>query len=95
MNFTLFTQPIQDQINAGNWQGAVAGLLNNAVVILLFIVGVVSVIFIIIAGFMYVTSGGDERRLLFAKRALAASVGGLVAAMAVGSILNFIFSKFF
>ena len=90
----LFDPQIYQLIQGGDPRGAIVCLLNNAVFILLFIIGTLAVIFIIIGGIQYVMSGGDEAKMRSAKGTIVAAIGGLIAALILGPVLNFIFHLF-
>jgi hypothetical protein len=59
-------------------------VLMNALQFLLSIVGVVAIIGLVIAGLLYLTAGGDMRRIKLAKTSLYASViGGMISLAAL------------
>ena len=62
----------------------ISSLIVSAVNVILTFAGAVAVIVIVAAGVMYTTSGGNEQRVQFAKRAL---VGGIIGFAVVLSAL--------
>jgi predicted anti-sigma-YlaC factor YlaD len=56
-------------------------ILLNALQFLLSIVGIVAIIGLVVAGIIYLTSGGNEKRVASAKRAVLASVIGIAVAL--------------
>lgn len=56
-------------------------ILGNVLNFLLSIIGVVAIIGLVIAGGMYLTAGGDMRKIALAKRMVVASVIGIIVAL--------------
>lgn len=69
-------------------------ILSNVLQFLLSIVGIVAIIGLVASGIIYLTSGGNEKRATFAKRAALASVIGIAVALGALVIVNQL-SEFF
>jgi predicted anti-sigma-YlaC factor YlaD len=63
-------------------------ILLNALQFLLSIVGIVAIIGLVFAGFIYLTSGGDEKRITYAKKSALASVVGIAVALGAFVIVS-------
>lgn len=75
-----FTNPLE----FSTVEGVLASLLNA----LQGIIVVVSIIFIIIGAVFYITSAGNDKRMVMAKKAITASVIGLAIGIAAPSFLH-------
>jgi hypothetical protein len=69
-------------------------ILWNVLQFLLSIVGIVAIIGLVASGIIYLTSGGDEKKVSFAKRAALASVIGIAIALGALVIISQL-SEFF
>lgn len=54
------------------------------------LMGVVAIIILIYAGYMYITSGGDSRKVSTAKTTIIYAAIGIVIALSAQAIVNFI-----
>ncbi|HPN96604.1 MAG TPA: pilin [Candidatus Moranbacteria bacterium] len=67
---------------------SVQAVIEKALVNLQGILGAVAVLFIVIGGILYITSGGNEKRITLAKACITAAVIGLAIALAGPSFLK-------
>ncbi len=56
----------------------ISSYFDAVLMFLLTIVGTLSVIACVVAGIMYMTAGGDSKRVMLAKKALVGSIIGIV-----------------
>lgn len=56
----------------------ISSFFDAVLLVLLSIVGTLSVIACVVAGIMYMTAGGDSKRVTLAKKALVGSIIGIV-----------------
>ena len=68
--------------------GTVEGVLDRILGTLRSIIVILSLVFIVLGAIFYVTSGGDEGKVRFAKGAITASVVGLALGIAAPSFLK-------
>ncbi|MFA5986681.1 MAG: hypothetical protein WC819_05035 [Parcubacteria group bacterium] len=59
----------------------IGSILDKVLLFVISIVGALAMIGVIVSGIMYMTSGGESKRVSQAKKALTASVIGLVVAI--------------
>ena len=59
----------------------ISQILLDALSFLLSVAGIVGILMLVVAGIMYLTAGGDEKRMQFGKRAAVAIVIGLVVVL--------------
>lgn len=72
----------------------VSNVLLNVLGFLLSVVGVLGIIGLVVGGMMYLTAGGDEKRMKLAKVSVTASIIGLVVALGSLAMLGQIGSFF-
>lgn len=61
--------------------GSVMGIITNGMNWLLVMVGILGVIGFVISGVIYLTAAGDEERVATGKKALIASITGVIVAL--------------
>jgi hypothetical protein len=61
--------------------GSVFNIIENILFWLLAIIGIVSIIGFIIAGLLYLTAGGEQEKIEKAKKALTASIIGVIVGL--------------
>ncbi len=76
----IFCPPIVPQ--------SLEGLLANFLAFLQTIIGVLAIIFIIIGGIIYMTSAGNETRIIWAKNTITGAITGLVIGLVAPSFLR-------
>lgn len=82
---------VTDKVPAGVPKGpSVETLIKNVTNTLAFVAGALAVIAIIVGGILYITSGGDEKRIGAAKNTILYAVVGMVIAVLAYSIANFV-----
>jgi hypothetical protein len=59
----------------------ISSILDKVLLFVISIVGALAMIGVIVSGIMYMTSGGESKRVSQAKKALTASIIGLVVAI--------------
>lgn len=65
-------------------------LIKNVTNTLAYVAGALAVIAIIVGGILYITSGGDEKRIGAAKNTILYAVVGMVVAVLAYAIANFV-----
>ena len=68
--------------------GSVMGIITNGMNYLLIVVGILGVIGFVISGLIYLTAAGDEDRIGLGKKALIASITGVIVALIGVVVLN-------
>lgn len=83
----IFTIPV---VHAGVITSApdITTILGNVLNFLLSIIGVVAIIGLVVAGAMYLTAGGDMRKIALAKRMVLASAIGIIVALGALMIVS-------
>ena len=61
--------------------GSLMGIITNGMNWLLVMVGILGVIGFVISGLLYLTAAGDEDRIALGKKALIASITGVIVAL--------------
>ena len=95
---TLFSNAIQDGVDAARGTGVPGTLFGDAGIIttitntLLFVVGALAVIMIIFGGIRYATSGGNAANVTAAKNTILYAIVGLIIAFLAFAAVNWVLS---
>ncbi len=73
-------------------EGGPEAVTINVIQWVLGLLGLVAVTMVIIAGFTWVTAGGNEERIMTAKKTLRAAIIGLIVILLAWALVTFVFS---